>query len=88
MLRTDYKEDLDLFKKQESALNNLRCHIQEAVSRNYLIYTFCCDTPYDMLVSLKQRVAPTDDAQKLQFATQYVKLKMGPQNQNIEIWLQ
>jgi len=41
-----------------------------------------------MLISLKQRVAPTDDARKLQFATQYAKLKMGPQSQNIEIWLQ
>jgi len=51
MLRADYKEDLDLFKKQESAINNLRCHIQEAVSRNYLIYTFRCDTPYDNRLS-------------------------------------
>ena len=49
---------------------------------------FCCDTLYDMLVLLKQQVVSTNNAQKLQFATQYTKLKMGPQSQNIKIWLQ
>ena len=88
MLRTDYKEDLNLFKKQELVFNNLRCYIQEAVSHNYLIYTFRYNTPYNIFILLKQRVTPTDNTRKLQFVIQYVKLKMGPQNQNIKIWLQ
>jgi len=54
MLYTNYKEDLDLFKKQELAINNLQYYIQEAVSYNYLIYTFRCDTLYNILILFKQ----------------------------------
>ena len=37
---------------------------------------------------LKQKVAPTNKAQKMQLVTQYTKLKKAPKNQNFKIWLQ
>jgi hypothetical protein len=52
----DYKSDVSTFKKQESAIDALRFQIQSTVSRTYLIHTFKCNTTYDMLAPLKQRV--------------------------------
>ncbi|OCL02306.1 hypothetical protein AOQ84DRAFT_252349, partial [Glonium stellatum] len=68
VLQEEYKEDRDLYEKQQSAIDLLRTQIQSSVSRTYLIHTFNCDTTYDILVSLKQRVAPSDDARKIQLA--------------------
>jgi len=62
MLQSDYKDNLKLYRKQQSALNTLRTQIQSSVSRSYLIYTFKCNTTYDILVSLKQRIAPSNKA--------------------------
>ena len=39
-------------------------------------------------MSLKKRIAPTDEARKIHLATQYAKLKKAPRNQNFEVWLQ
>ena len=39
-------------------------------------------------MSLKKRVAPTDEARKMHLATQYAKLRKAPRNQNFEAWLQ
>ena len=39
-------------------------------------------------MSLKQRIAPTDNARKLRVATQYAQLKKAPRNQNFEVWLE
>jgi hypothetical protein len=44
----------------------LRSFIQKTIIRTYLTHTFDCETPYDMLVALKQRVAPTDQARKIE----------------------
>ena len=88
MLRADHRDNVKLYRKQLSALDTLRSHILSSISRTYLVYTFKCDTTYDVLVSLKQRIAPTDDARKLRVATKYAKLKKAPRNQNFEVWLQ
>ena len=88
MLRLDHRDNLKLYRKQLSALDTLCSQIQSSISRSYLIYTFKCDTTYDVLVSLKQRIAPTDDARKIHLATQYAKLKKAPRNQNLEVWMQ
>ena len=40
-----------------------------------------------MLVALKQRIAPTDQARELKLTNQYQKLKKGPKMQNIDEWL-
>jgi len=41
-----------------------------------------------MLIGVKQRVAPTNQAQKLELSNQYHKMKMPPRNQDLETWLQ
>src|SRR6266480_1721384 len=58
------------------------------VSRTNLVYTFKQDTPYDMLVALKQRLSPTDEAREIKLAKQYKTLKKPPRSQNLDTWLQ
>ena len=65
-LRHEYKRQTKKFEQRDAAVGNLRIHIQESISRTYLTYTFNCDTPHDMLTALRQRVAPTDQARKLE----------------------
>jgi len=55
LLRYDYKRRITSYDRQKAAIGSLRSFIQETVSRTYLIYTFRCESPYDMLVALKQR---------------------------------
>jgi len=88
VLRLSYKRKLALYDRQKVALANMRSFIQETVSRTYLVYTFDCDTPHDMLKALKKRAAPTDRARKIELIQQYQKLKEAPQAVNIEAWLQ
>ena len=87
-LQSDHRDNVKLYRKQLSALDTLRSQIQSSISRTYLIYTFKCSTTYDVLVSLKKRVAPSDEARKIQLSTQYARLKKPPRNQNYEVWLQ
>ena len=86
--RLSYKRKIATFDRQKAAMATLRSFIQETVTRTYLTYTFGCDTPHDMLVALKQRVAPTDQARKIELITQYQKLKKAPRGQNLDTWLQ
>ena len=88
MLQNDHRDNVKLYRKQPSALDTLRSQIRSSISRTYLIYTFKRNTTYDVLVSLKQRVAPSNEARKIQLATQYARLKKAPRNQNFEVWLQ
>ena len=88
MLQNNYRDNIKLYRKQLSALDTLRSQIQSSISHTYLIYTFKQKTTYDILVSLKQRITPSNKAQKIQLATQYTRLKKTPQNQNFKIWLQ
>lgn len=76
------------YEELQLAIDGLRVHIQGTISRTYLVYTFRCDTTHDVLASLKQRVAPSDYARKLQLAAQYATLRKGPKSQNYEAWLQ
>jgi len=85
MLRLDHRDNLKLYRKQQLALDTLCSQIQSSISRTYLVYTLKSNTTYDVLVSLKQRVAPSDEAQKIQLATQYGKLKKALRNQNFEV---
>ena len=61
-LKADYREDIKLYRKQLLALNMLRSYIQSLILYTYLIYTFKCVTTYNVLVLLKQRIAPTNNA--------------------------
>ena len=87
LLRYDFKHRLQLFERQDTALSTLKSFIQETISRKFLPYTFK-ESTHDVLVALRQRVAPTDRARKLELSQRYGKLKKAPRSQNIEAWLQ
>jgi hypothetical protein len=59
-LKVDYRDNIKLYRKQLLALDILCSHILTSILYTYLVYIFKCDTTYDVLVSLKQRVAPMD----------------------------
>ena len=86
-LQAEYKRKISLYERQDTALGNLRTYIQETISRSYLTYTLDCDTAYDMLVKLKQRVAPTDRAREAEMINKYNKLKKAPKTQSLDHWL-
>jgi len=61
-LKSNYRDNVKVYRKQLSALNTLRSYILSSILRTYLVYTFKCDTTYDVLVALKQRIALSDYA--------------------------
>ena len=87
-LRKHYGSAYKQYEKDEAALRSLHTYIISTISRDYIGYTFGGNTVHDVLVSLKQRVAPSDEVRRIQLATQYAKLKKAPRNQNFEVWLQ
>jgi hypothetical protein len=88
LLRFDYKHHIQLYERQDTALSSLKAHIQGTISRTFLSYTFKKESTYDVLVALKQRVAPTDRARKLELSQRYARLRKAPKSQNVEAWLQ
>jgi len=88
LLRFDFKHHLQLYERQDTALSSLKGYIQETISRTFLSYTFKKESTYEVLKALKQRVAPTDRARKLELSQRYAKLRKAPKSQNIEVWLQ
>jgi hypothetical protein len=86
--REQYRDELAKYNRQETAIANFPSHIQESISRNFLVYTFGAETTHDMLVALRQRVAPTDEARMLELIGKYNKLKKAPRSQDLESWFQ
>jgi len=84
-LKADHRDNMKLYRKQLLALNILRSHILSSILCTYLIYMFKCTTIYDVLVSLKKRIALTNNVRKLRVATQYTQLKKVPWNQNFKV---
>src|SRR5947207_5532630 len=58
----DYKKQFSIYKQKKIVLLNLCLFIQKTISCNNLIYTFKCETAYDMLIALKDHVALSDQA--------------------------
>ena len=87
-LRHEYKRQSKQYELQEAALGNLRIYIQESILRTYLTYTFDCEMPYDMLVALKQQIASTNCAWKIELQNQYQKLIKPLRSQSIDFYLQ
>jgi len=79
-LRKQYDRVYKRYEKEEAALKSLRTYIISTISRDYIDYTFEGNTVYNVLVSLKEAVAPTDDAWKVDLATQYLKMKKAPKS--------
>jgi hypothetical protein len=74
ILQKDYKYERKKYNQRTDALNDLRVHIQSTVERGQLSYTFKCENPYDMLVKLKERFAPTNRAREQESIREWKKL--------------
>jgi len=84
ILQKDYEYERKKYDQRTDALNDLRVHIQSTVERTQLSYTFKCETPYDMLIKLKGRFAPTDRAREQDSIREWKKLQKAPKSQDID----
>ena len=87
LLRYEYKIQRKEYDRKKIARANLRSHIQGSISRDYLTYTLKCDDAHEMLVALKKRAAPTDQARKLILTTKYKILVKAPREISVDSWL-
>ncbi|KAF2395871.1 hypothetical protein EJ06DRAFT_460133, partial [Trichodelitschia bisporula] len=86
-LRLQHKRHLTEYDRKKAALGGIRVFIQETISRGFLTYTFNCNSAYDMLLALKQRVAPSDRAREIEMSNLYQQLKKRPRSEAIDTWL-
>ncbi len=73
-----YKHEYQAYLHQQQAFDVLPTIIQNSVNRGYLLHTYNCDSAYEMLVSLKERVAPDDFATAIDLRNQYKSLMKPP----------
>ena len=59
-LQADYNYDRKEYDRKRKALADISIRIVETIKRDYVSYTHQCDTAYEMLVKLKERVALTN----------------------------
>jgi hypothetical protein len=70
-LQADYTYDRKEYDRKRKALAEIRIRIVETIKRDYVAYTHKCNTVYDMLVKLKDRIAPTDKIRERDLIEQY-----------------
>src|SRR5580658_6974714 len=88
-LKKEYERELTKHETYKTGLGKIRTKIQESVSRSNLQYTFRKDTPYAMLVALKDRYAPSDTTRIRELKVKYEKLKSStPNRESLDDWLQ
>ena len=85
--RKEFREQLGMYDRQKKALNELVHFIQETITVQYAVYIEKESHPWDQLAALKRRLAPSDDARKLELEQRYARIKQGPGNQDLEKWL-
>jgi len=82
-----YKHKYQAYLHQQRAFDLLPTIIQNSVNRGYLQHTYNCDSAYEMLVSLKQKVAPDDFVTALDVRMQYKHLSKPPKGQTLDSWV-
>jgi hypothetical protein len=70
-LQSDYNYDWKEYDCKRRALADIRKQIVETIKQDYVSYTHKCDTVYDILVKLKDRIAPTDKIRERELIEQY-----------------
>ncbi|ELR01893.1 hypothetical protein GMDG_05075 [Pseudogymnoascus destructans 20631-21] len=86
-LQADFQYDRKIWEKQEEAIQGLWSKIQETIRRDFLPYTYNCDTPYEMLVRLKERFAPTTRARLEEWRSEWAKASKIQRGVDLEEWL-
>jgi hypothetical protein len=88
-LKKMYDRKVTKYETRKRGLGSIRTKIQEAVTRANLQYTFRKDTPYEMLVALRDRYAPSDATRTRELKLKYEKVKTStPNRESIDDWLQ
>ena len=83
-----YKAKLNAYKEQNEAFKQLVRHIQSIICAEAAIFFANEEAhPYKLFRTLKLRYASNDQAMKIQIETKYRTLCMGPENQDLEKWL-
>jgi hypothetical protein len=88
-LQKRYEREISEYETSKKGLGTIRIEIQKSVSRPNLQYTFRKETPYDMLVALRNRYAPSDATRICELKLKYEGIKNStPQGESIDDWLQ
>ena len=86
--RVVYKSRLARYNEQKTGFTAIITFIQETITVENAIFIQKIEShPYNLLVALKQRLAPSDRARSLYLEKRYEKLKKGPSDQDIETWI-
>ncbi|ELR09660.1 hypothetical protein GMDG_08699 [Pseudogymnoascus destructans 20631-21] len=86
-LQDDYQHDRKMWEKQEEAVQGIRTKIQESIKRDFLPYTYGCDSAHAMLVNLKTRFAPTDRGRIEEWKSEWRTLQKIPKGSTVDDWL-
>ena len=81
-----YKDQLSLVNRQLDSLCQIRNYIVTSTSKDNMVYIKNHTTAYEMLVALKKRLAPTDNARKIEVASKYAKLRVFDKKTDLEAW--
>jgi hypothetical protein len=88
LLQKRYEREISEYETSKKGLGTIRIEIQKSVSRPNLQYTFRKETPYDMLVALRNRYAPSDATRIRELKLKYEGIKNStPQRESIDDWL-
>ena len=85
MLQYKWTAEKKEYQKKKEALMNLQTKIQKTVKQELLVYTFKCDTAYNMLVRLKNRLAPTNIACEHEVLLEWQKLQKAERGRMLTI---
>jgi hypothetical protein len=86
-LRGTYKRKYKEYREQKTALGALIKSIQGTVDRKNHYLLEDCNTPFDMLISLKKRLSPTQKVRERDLAAAYHKLQQIPKDSDLDDWL-
>lgn len=87
LIYSQYKEDLAVAKQKIDTLKSIRTHLVTSVSKKNIVCIVSKDSIHEMLFALKKRLAPTDEARKLEIINKYSRLRFFDKNMGVEAWL-
>ncbi|KAI0993953.1 hypothetical protein K3495_g14231 [Podosphaera aphanis] len=86
LLYSEYKEVLSQKKQEIDTLRGIRNHLVTSISKENIVYIESKDTIFEMLVALKKRLAPTDEARKMEVVDKYQRLRQFDKRTDVEAW--
>src|ERR1700733_2318078 len=87
LMLADYKEDQLINKQIRDAIQRILDHMVTTVSKDNLYIIEDLSSVHTMLIELRRRLAPKNQARKLEVIDQYQKLKVYNKRQEVEKWL-